>query len=55
MLQEILANRGSPSCSVAIGSIPENNTFVNQNGAPPKIWSYGYRNALGIVCEPTTK
>ena len=31
------------------GSIPEDNPFVGQAGALPEIWTYGHRNAQGLV------
>jgi len=31
------------------GSIPDDNPFVNQEGALPEIWSYGHRNPQGII------
>ena len=37
------------------GSIPKDNPFVNKAGARPDIWSYGHRNPLGAVINPTTK
>jgi glucose/arabinose dehydrogenase len=33
------------------GSIPEDNPFVGQEGARPEIWSYGHRNAQGLVVD----
>ena len=34
------------------GSVPTDNPFVGQNDALPEIWSYGHRNAQGIVVVP---
>lgn len=31
------------------GSIPEDNPFVDQDGAEPSIWSYGHRNVQGAA------
>lgn len=36
------------------GSIPSDNPFVNTPGARPEIWSYGNRNAQGLVMDPAT-
>src|SRR5436309_617930 len=36
------------------GSIPNDNPFVNQSGARPDVWTYGHRNPLGAVINPTT-
>ena len=31
------------------GSVPEDNPFVDKEGALPEIWSYGHRNPQGII------
>ncbi len=31
------------------GTVPEDNPFVNKEGALPEIWSYGHRNPQGIL------
>jgi aldose sugar dehydrogenase len=36
------------------GSIPNDNPFVNQDGAPADIWSVGHRNELGAAIRPGT-
>ncbi|MEM9934212.1 MAG: PQQ-dependent sugar dehydrogenase [Bacteroidota bacterium] len=36
------------------GSIPEDNPFVNTEGAMPTIYSYGHRNPQGIAMHPVT-
>ena len=33
------------------GSVPEDNPFVDLEGAKPEIWSFGHRNAQGIVVD----
>ena len=33
------------------GSVPADNPFVGQEGARPEIWSYGHRNAQGLVVD----
>jgi aldose sugar dehydrogenase len=33
------------------GSVPDDNPFVGQEGALPEIWSYGHRNAQGLVYD----
>lgn len=34
------------------GSVPQDNPFVNQQGARPEIWTYGNRNPQGIAWQP---
>lgn len=34
------------------GGIPEDNPFVDTEGALPEIWSYGHRNVQGAVLHP---
>lgn len=36
------------------GSIPDDNPFVNTEGAKPEIWSYGHRNPQGLVYDAST-
>lgn len=36
------------------GSIPEDNPFVDTDGALPEIWSYGHRNPQGLVFDAET-
>lgn len=36
------------------GRVPDDNPFVDQDGARPEIWSYGHRNPQGIVFDPDT-
>lgn len=36
------------------GSIPDDNPFVNRDGAAPEIYSYGHRNAQGMSLHPET-
>ncbi len=36
------------------GSVPDDNPFVGQEGARPEIWSYGHRNAQGMIIHPET-
>ncbi|MDC0004457.1 PQQ-dependent sugar dehydrogenase [Porticoccaceae bacterium] len=36
------------------GEIPDNNPFINQADALPSIWSYGHRNAQGIIYDAVT-
>ncbi len=37
------------------GTIPDDNPFVNQEGALPEIWSIGHRNPLGAAFEPSSQ
>jgi len=36
------------------GRVPDDNPFVGEEGALPEIWSYGHRNAQGMVLHPET-
>jgi glucose/arabinose dehydrogenase len=36
------------------GTIPEDNPFVNTEGAMPSIYSYGHRNPQGVTLNPKT-
>lgn len=36
------------------GSIPDDNPFVNKEGAIPSIYSYGHRNPQGLTTHPQT-
>jgi glucose/arabinose dehydrogenase len=38
----------------ADGSIPQDNPFIDQEGAKPEIWSYGHRNVQGAALHPQT-
>lgn len=38
----------------ADGSVPEDNPFVDTEGALPEIWSYGHRNIQGMATHPQT-
>jgi glucose/arabinose dehydrogenase len=34
------------------GSVPDGNPFAELAGAKPEVWSFGHRNAQGIVVDP---
>ncbi len=36
------------------GSVPEDNPFVDRQGAEPEIWSYGHRNIQAAAIHPET-
>jgi len=36
------------------GSVPDDNPFVDQEGALPEIWSYGHRNVQAAALNPDT-
>ncbi|RUO33606.1 PQQ-dependent sugar dehydrogenase [Aliidiomarina soli] len=36
------------------GSVPEDNPYVNEEGALEEIWSYGHRNIQGMDIQPST-
>ncbi len=38
----------------ADGTVPNDNPFINQDGAQPEIYSYGHRNIQGIARQPGT-
>jgi glucose/arabinose dehydrogenase len=37
------------------GSVPEDNPFVDRDGARPEIWSYGHRNPQAAAINPWTQ
>lgn len=39
----------------ADGSVPEDNPFVQKEGARPEIWTYGMRNPQGLALNPQTQ
>lgn len=36
------------------GRVPADNPFVDEAGVRPEIWTYGHRNAQGLLVHPTT-
>ena len=36
------------------GSVPDDNPFVNQDGAQPEVFSLGHRNPMGLAIHPET-
>jgi len=36
------------------GTIPQDNPFIGQDGAKPEIYTYGHRNAQGVIQHPET-
>lgn len=36
------------------GSIPADNPFVGRDDAAPEVWTYGHRNAQGLVADPVS-
>ena len=34
------------------GTVPQDNPFINQQGARPEIWTLGHRNAQGLAWQP---
>lgn len=53
--QDLSALTGKVVRLNADGSIPQDNPFVNKQGARGEIWSYGMRNPQGIAWNPLTK
>jgi len=52
--QDLKANIGKIVRINPDGSIPDDNPFVNQDGARPDIWTLGHRNPLGAAINPET-
>ncbi len=52
--QDITRDGGKIYRLAADGSIPEDNPFVNSQGAKTAIYSYGHRNPQGLVKHPET-
>ena len=52
--QDLKANVGKIVRINADGSIPDDNPFVNQDGARPDVWTLGHRNPLGAAINPET-
>lgn len=50
--QDMSMNLGKVVRINSDGSIPEDNPFVDEEGASPDIWSSGLRNALSIAFNP---
>jgi glucose/arabinose dehydrogenase len=49
--QDISNHHGTINRMYDDGRIPEDNPFVNTEGAEPSIWSYGHRNPQGLVYD----
>ncbi|MDO8838676.1 MAG: PQQ-dependent sugar dehydrogenase [Parvibaculum sp.] len=52
--QDLASHLGKVVRIMPDGSVPEDNPFVNQDGAQPEIWSYGHRNQQGAALHPET-
>ena len=52
--QDITNHHGTVNRLNLDGSIPEDNPFVDVEGAEPSIWSYGHRNMQGLVIDQQT-
>lgn len=52
--QDVSNNHGTINRIHDDGRIPEDNPFVEQEGANPAIWSYGHRNPQGLFIHPET-
>lgn len=52
--QDLSNHHGTINRIHADGRVPDDNPFVGQNEAEPSIWSYGHRNAQGLVIHPET-
>lgn len=52
--QDVSNHHGTVSRINEDGSIPDDNPFVGHPDAEPSIWSYGHRNAQGLVIHPET-
>lgn len=49
--QDLSNNLGTIVRLNADGSVPEDNPFTDRGGVTAQIWSYGHRNALGLVFD----
>ncbi|MFA5630375.1 MAG: PQQ-dependent sugar dehydrogenase [Porticoccaceae bacterium] len=50
-----LSNHGGTVLRLNLdGSVPQDNPFVDRDGAQPEIWSYGHRNPQGIAYDRAT-
>lgn len=52
--QDLSNHQGTVVRLYADGSVPEDNPFVDREGAQPEIWTYGHRNAEGLAVHPVT-
>jgi glucose/arabinose dehydrogenase len=53
--QDLGSNLGKVVRINADGSIPNDNPFVNKEGALPDVWTYGHRNLFGAAINPTSQ
>nr|WP_254695507.1 PQQ-dependent sugar dehydrogenase [Oceanicola sp. D3] len=49
--QDLSRENGSVVRIARDGSVPDDNPFVDQEGAQPEIWSYGHRNPQGATLD----
>ncbi|MGI3211065.1 PQQ-dependent sugar dehydrogenase [Roseovarius tibetensis] len=49
--QDLSRQNGSVIRIARDGSVPEDNPFVDRDGAQPEIWSYGHRNPQGAALD----
>lgn len=52
--QSLMSHQGKVIRLNEDGSVPRDNPFVGRSDALPEIWSYGHRNAQGLVMHPAT-
>ncbi|MEM7415115.1 MAG: PQQ-dependent sugar dehydrogenase [Gemmatimonadota bacterium] len=52
--QDLSNHNGTTVRILDDGGIPEDNPFVGREDALPEIWTYGHRNAQGLVVHPTS-
>jgi glucose/arabinose dehydrogenase len=52
--QDITNHHGTINRLHEDGRVPDDNPFVDQDGARPEIWSYGHRNPQGLAFDPET-
>ncbi len=50
--QDIKTHHGSVIRLASDGQIPQDNPFLNRDGARPEIYSYGHRNVQGLAMHP---
>ena len=52
--QDVTNHHGTVSRIHDDGRVPDDNPFVDQEGAQPEIWSYGHRNPQGLAIDQAT-
>jgi aldose sugar dehydrogenase len=53
--QDLSSHMGTVARIFPDGRVPEDNPFVDREGAQPETWSYGHRNQQGAALNPWTQ